>query len=300
MIPPILEIDRREHAVKGGALSAVHFGPTEEPIQLVMLHANGFNGRSYRVILENLPVHSVSLDLRGHGFSTLSYTPEKLRTFYQFRDDVLDFIDRYVEGEVVIAGHSLGASVGALCAPALQGQLKGFVGFDSPIMPFWMRPFFHIPGWVEMMKKHLAIAAKAGRRRSEFETIEQAFERYHNRGIFKNFSDNVLLDYVLGGLKKKDEGYVLACDPKWEQAIYPAHGHNLFKAARSLPKENTQIIFAMINAPNTFLSRERMKAVVGKGNVQRHEGFDHMFPLNQPDFAKAALLKAVKTAGLGV
>lgn len=300
MSPANLKIDRREHAVKGGALSAVHFGPTQEPIKLIMLHANGFNARSYRVILENLPVHSVSLDLRGHGFSTLPYNTEKLRTFYQFRDDVLDFIDRHVDGDVVIAGHSLGASVGALCAPALKGKLKGFVGFDSPIMPFWMRPFFHIPGWVEMMKKHLAIAAKAGRRRSEFDSIKQAYERYHKRGIFKKFSDEVLMDYVLGGLRQDGQGWCLACDPKWEQAIYPAHGHNLFKAARSLPKDNTQIIFATIDAPNTLLSRERMKAIVGKNNVQRQDGFDHMFPLNNPKFAEAALRQAVKTARLSV
>lgn len=300
MMPSIPDIDRRNHVVTGGTLSAVHFGPTEEPIRLIMLHANGFNARSYRVILENLPVHAVSLDLRGHGFSTLSYNPEKLRTFYQFRDDVLEFIARYVPGEVVMAGHSLGASVGALCAPALDGQLKGFVGFDSPIMPIWMRPFFHIPGWVEMMQKRLAIAAKAGRRRSEFESIEQAYERYHKRGIFRKFSDEVLLDYVLGGLKKDGDGWRLACDPKWEQAIYPAHGHNLFKAARSLPKDNTQILFATVQAPNTFLSRERMKAIVGKDNVHRQAGFDHMFPLNKPEFAEKALMKAIKSARLGV
>jgi pimeloyl-ACP methyl ester carboxylesterase len=300
MMPPYSDVDRREHAVKDGVLSGVHFGPTENPIRLLMLHANGFNARSYRVILENLPIHSVSLDLRGHGFSTLPYNPEKLRTFYQFRDDVLDFIDRYVEGELVIAGHSLGASVGALCAPALKGKLKGFVGFDSPIMPFWMRPFFHIPGWVEMMQNRLAIASKAGRRRSEFDSIEQAYERYHKRGIFKTFSDDVLMDYVLGGLKPDGDGWRLACDPKWEQAIYPAHGHNLFKAARDLPKDNTQIIFATINAPNTFLSRERIKAVVGKKNVHRQAGFDHMFPLNKPDFAEAALSKAIKAADLGL
>ena len=212
----------------------------------------------------------------------------------------MDFVDRYVDGDIVIAGHSLGASVGILCAPALKGKLKGFVGFDSPIMPFWMRPFFHIPGWVEMMKKHLAIAAKAERRRSEFGSIEQAYERYHKRGIFKKFSDEVLMDYVLGGLKPDGEGWRLACDPKWEQAIYPAHGHNLFKAAQSLPKENTQIIFATINAPNTLLSRERMKAIVGKKNVQRQAGFDHMFPLNEPTFAQAALIRAIERARLGV
>jgi len=61
--------ERRTYALRDGTLSALHFGPTSEPVQLVFLHANGFNARSYTQILSKLGVHVVAFDMRGHGHS---------------------------------------------------------------------------------------------------------------------------------------------------------------------------------------------------------------------------------------
>ena len=288
--------ERRAYTLKDGSISACHFGDREKPVRLILLHANGFNAQSYRAVLEKLNVHSVALDLRGHGFSTLPYDPKTIRNFHQFRDDVVEFVDRYVEGDFVLSGHSLGACAAMLCGPQLIGRIKGYVGFDPPIMPQWMRPFYFIPGWTEMLQKRLPIAAAAGRRRAEFESLQAAFERYRGRGVFKNFSDEVLRDYLEGGLKADGDKMKLACDPKWEQAIFPAHHHNLFKAAKSLPRENCKVYFATIGAPNTPLSRERMRGVIGKKNVVRQQGFEHMFPLNKPNFAAEVLQGAIKRA----
>ena len=62
---------RKFYDLRDGCISAVHFGDVSAPIRLVMLNANGFNGYSYKTILEPLGVHCVALDLRGHGLSEL-------------------------------------------------------------------------------------------------------------------------------------------------------------------------------------------------------------------------------------
>ena len=62
---------RKFYDLRDGRISAVHFGDVSAPIRLVMLNANGFNGYSYKTILEPLGVHCVALDLRGHGMSEL-------------------------------------------------------------------------------------------------------------------------------------------------------------------------------------------------------------------------------------
>lgn len=288
--------NRRDYALKEGSISACHFGDLDKPVRLILLHANGFNAQSYRTVLEKLNIHSLALDLRGHGFSTLPYDPEDIRSFHQFRDDVTEFVERYIDSDFIMTGHSLGACVGMLCGPQLIGQVKGYVGFDPPIMPQWMRPFFYIPGWIPMMQNHLPIAAAAGRRRSVFDDLEQAFERYKGRGVFKRFSDEALRDYLEGGLRPNGNKMKLACDPKWEQAIFPAHHHDVFKAAKSLPNDNSKVYFATIGAPNTPLSRARMRAVIGKRNVRCEEGFNHMFPLNEPNFAAKVLQEAIDRA----
>lgn len=293
-------LDCRDYPLADGSLSALHFGNVSEPVRLLFLHANGFNAQTYRAVLEPLPIHSVALDLRGHGATTLPYDPQSLKNWYPLRDDIVAFINQNIKGQFVIGGHSLGAVVGILSAPYLKDRLKGYVGFDPVTMPLWMRPFNYIPGWNNLLKDRLPIAAGAGRRRSKFESLEQAFSRYQGRGVFKSFPDPVLRDYLEGGLKPSDGGVELACDPKWEQAIYAAQGHNLFKAARALPKENARIIYAGKGAPHTPTSRERMRGILGKANVERHMDFHHMFPLNTPEFATKALMEVVKKAGLSV
>lgn len=291
--------ERHDYALHDGSISACHFGDLDKPVRLLFLHANGFNAQTYRIVLDKLNVHSLAIDLRGHGFSTLPYDPKSIRSFHQFRDDVNELVERYIDSDFIMAGHSLGACVGILSCPQLVGQVKGYVGFDPPIMPQWMRPFFYIPGWVEFLQNRLPIAAAAGRRRAVFDNLQAAFERYQGRGVFKKFSDEALRDYLEGGLKADGDKMKLTCDPKWEQAIFPAHHHNLFKAAKSLPKDNRKIYFATTGAPNTPLSRERMRGIIGKRNVIRQEGFNHMFPLNEPDFARQVLQESIDRAKFG-
>ncbi len=291
---------RKSYDLEQGTISALHFGDVDAPVRLLFLHANGFNAQTYRAVLAPLGVHCVALDLLGHGQTALPYNPDSLKNWYGLRDDVVAFVKAEMPDEFVLGGHSLGACVGILCAPYLKGQLKGYVGFDPVTMPIWMRPFNYIPGWTSMMRDRLPIAAGAGRRRSTFENLEHAFTRYQGRGAFKNFPDQVLRDYLEGGLKLTNEGVELACDPKWEQAIYAAQGHNLFKAARDLPKDNSRIIYAGKGAPHTPTSRERMRGILGKSNVERHMNFHHMFPLNNPDFATEALRLAIAHSNLSV
>lgn len=286
---------REDHPMSDGTISAYHFGDVNAPIRLIMLHATGFNGRVYRTVLEGLGCHCVALDLRGHGFTALPADPSKLPNYYIFRDDVLEFTSRYVTENIVLAGHSMGASVGLLCAPHLKGRLKGYVGFDSPLLPPWMLPLTLIPGFTERLKTNLPIAAAAGRRRSVFDSYEDVFKRYRHKTIFEGFMDDVLQDYIKGGFKEQDGKLHLTCDPKWEQAVFAAQRHNLYKAARNLPRNNTQLIFASHQAPSSPLARERMRGVLGRKNVQRRKGLNHMFPLNRPDVAQAALLQALQS-----
>lgn len=287
---------RENYDIKGGTLSALHFGDETQPVKLVMLHANGLNAQSYRGLLEPLGVHALSLDLRGHGMTQLPINPKGLRNFYGFRDDVVEFVQNYIEGPVILSGHSLGAVVSMLSAPILKDKMAGYVGFDLPLLSSVLRVVFKMPGGLDLLKSKLPIAVAAGRRRSEFDSLEQAFGRYKDRGIFKGFPDATLWDYVEGGFIPSQNGYKLACNPKWEQSIFPSHDHDLFGAAKQLPLKNTKVVFATSDAPSTAFTRARMRGVIGKENVERLADTNHMFPLNQPDIARPFLLDAIKRA----
>ena len=294
-MPSYPEPERKFYDLCDGRISAVHFGDMSAPVRLIMLNANGFNGYSYKTILEPLGVHAIALDLRGHGMSELPTNVAALKNWYIFRDDIIEFFNRYIEGPVVLAGHSYGAVTGILALPQIKEKVSGYVGFDPVLVPALARIVNRMPGGRSFMKKRLPIARNAGRRRSKFESLEAAFERYKNRGAFRGFTDEAFRDYLKGGLIPDGKGVRLACDPLWEQAIFVAQGHNVFKAISHLPRENSHITFAGKHGAVSFKSgRKAIANVIGAKNVVFDKDRAHMFPMHDPDYAIGRLQRGLE------
>jgi pimeloyl-ACP methyl ester carboxylesterase len=285
---------RKLYDLRDGHISAVHFGDMSAPPRLVMLNANGFNGFSYKTILEPLGVHTIALDMRGHGMSELPTDVAALKNWHIFRDDVVEFFGRYIKGPVVLAGHSYGAVTAMLSMPQIKDKVSGYVGFDPVLIPGVFRAINRLPGGRAYMKARLPIARNAGRRRSKFESLETAFERYKNRGAFRGFTDEALRDYLTGGLIADGEGMKLACDPLWEQAIFVAQGHNVFKAIPHLPRNNSHVTFAGKYGAVSFKSgRNAIAKIIGAENVVFDKNRAHMFPMHDPDYAIGRLREAL-------
>ena len=87
---------RKFYDLRDGLISVVHFGDMSSAPRIVMLNANGFNGYSYKTILEPLGVHAIALDLRGHGMSELPTDINALKNWHIFRDDITEFFQRYI------------------------------------------------------------------------------------------------------------------------------------------------------------------------------------------------------------
>ena len=292
---------RKTYTLRDGELSALHFGNTSKPVRLVLLHANGFNAQSYRSILEPLGVHAVAFDMRGHGQSRTLPQPMNMSNWHIFRDDCVEFFDRHIpnltDGPIVLAGHSFGAVSGILAAPFLKGRISGYAGFDPVSVPMIFRLTSNLPGGRAYMKKRVPIARNAGRRKSEFESPEAAFARWQGRGAFKDMPDDILRDYIQGGIIKREDGlWELACDPKWEQAIFVAQWHNLFKAARDLP-DNSKIIYAGGRQPvSTQSTRRAVQKAQPNIDVQFDSELGHLFPFIQTDYTVQVLRDMLNAA----
>lgn len=275
-----------------GRLSAIHYGDVSGPVRLVFANANGFNGLSYRQILEPLDVHSVALDLRGHGMSELPTDVARLKNWHIFRDDIAHFVEQYTDAPIVLAGHSFGGVSGILAAPRLKGRLSGYVGLDPVTIPWAARQWSKLPGGRAFMKRNLPIARNAGRRRYIFDSAEAAFTRYKGRGAFKGMGDQILKDYLEGGLKPHPDGVQLACHPSWEQAIFVAQGHNLFKAAPSLPA-NSHILYGGKSAVSTPRTRRAVQRALNGVRVEYQGHLHHLFPFHEPSLATALLQRVL-------
>ncbi len=288
---------RKSYPMPGGTMSALHFNADKGPVRLVFAHANGFNALTYRAVLEPLDVHTVAIDLRGHGMTDLPTDAASLKSFQIFADDIATFIGRYVHGKVVLSGHSFGAVSAILASGQLKDKLSGYAGFDPVTLPWMSQKWPYMPGGQTLMKKYFPIAKNAGNRRSVFDSLQAAFERYKGRGGFKHVSDEILQDYLTGGLKPHDDGVQLTCHPLWEQAVFVAQGHDIYKAAGNLP-ENSRIVYAggkaAVSTPRT---RAKIGRVIGKNKVLLEKDFSHLFPIQKPAFVTDCLDLAVKRSG---
>ena len=298
-------MERRTYQLRDGTLSTLHFGNVSAPVQLVFLHANGFNAQAYRAVIEPLchdpKFHAIVFDMRGHGESRDMPQPFNIPNWHIFRDDCVEFFDRHLpdltDHPVVLGGHSFGAVSAVLAAPQLKGRISGYVGLDPVSVPLLFRLTSALPGGRPYMRKRVPIARNAGRRKSVFDSPEAAFERWQGRGAFCGMDDAVLRDYISGGLIERPDGsWELACDPKWEQTIFVAQWHNLFKAARDLP-DNSTFIYAGGRVPvSTPGTRRAVQRAQPKINVRYDDELGHLFPFVQTELATQALRDAIAAA----
>src|SRR5258708_1771408 len=122
---------------RGGAMAALDLGPRDRPVDIVFSHAHGFNGRTYRTILQPLAggLRILALDLRGHGASPLPATIEGRQGWLEFRDDLVALIAAACAAPVVLAGHSMGGASSLLAAAAGPGPLRALAPFHPVVLP---------------------------------------------------------------------------------------------------------------------------------------------------------------------
>src|SRR5579859_1179188 len=188
----LVDTEPRERTIplpsRGGAMAALDFGPADRPVDIVFSHANGFNGRTYRTILQPLAsdVRILALDLRGHGASTLPTVIKGRQGWLEFRDDLLALLAAACEAPVVLSGHSMGATSSLLAAAAEPERVRALGLFDPVI---FSREAQRSAAGLES-----PLLAGALRRRSTFPNNQAAFDAYQGRGAFKTWSDEQLTE----------------------------------------------------------------------------------------------------------
>ena len=198
-----------------GSISGLDLGDPRRPVDLIFVHANGFNAATYRFLLEPLAgdARILAPDLRGHGRSRLPADPVWRRNWHDFRDDLIALIDAVDGPPVVLAGHSMGAVVALLAAERRQHRVRSVVMFDPVILP---RPASLMMSWplAGRMARRYPLVAGALRRRARFDSRNAAIEAYRGRGAFRDWPEQALADYVAEGFRDVEDGVELVCAPE--------------------------------------------------------------------------------------
>lgn len=272
-----------------GEMAVLDFGDARRPVDLVFVHANGFNASTYRSLLQPL---SSSLriwapDLRGHGQTRLPTRIQGRRGWRDHRDDLIALLAALDGPPVVLAGHSMGGTSSLLAAAERPERVSRLVLLDPVV---WTRPavfLFNLP-FAGLMSDRIPIVKGALRRRNRFDSRLQALDAYRGRGAFRGWPDMMLADYLAEGLVEDGEGLRLACAPEWEASNYAAQAHDPWRALRRLDRP-VRILKADSGSTCAVPARPRGLRHV---TVEAVPGATHFLPMLRPEVVRDALFDA--------
>jgi pimeloyl-ACP methyl ester carboxylesterase len=279
--------------IRDGEMAGIAFGDPVRPIEVLFLHATGFNAITYQSLLEPLggPAHCAAVDLRGHGRTKLPAKPAQMRSWNKFRDDVIQLLEQTSPGGCVLGGHSMGATVALLVAARRPDLVKALALADPVLLKRQHYRFVNLPLLGELAGKN-ALSKQALKRRRSFESPGEAAESLRGRGAFKTWRAPFLDDFVIDGVLRQDDGqYGLACAPEWESAVYTAHRIRPWAAIRKLRKKRIPIIVLQADRESTAQpdTDARIHAVRPDAAVTRVPGTSHFIPMERPYVVRDAL-----------
>jgi pimeloyl-ACP methyl ester carboxylesterase len=269
-------------------MAMLEFGDPASPVDLVFLHANGFNALTYRMMLEPLAVGAriLALDMRGHGRSTLATPTDGRRSWLDLRNDLLAFLQALDLADVVLAGHSMGGAVSIFAAADVPRRVRRLVLLD-PVMP---PPGHRFAG----ANVPTQLVAGALRRRAVFPSREAAVEIYRGRSTFKAWSPEMLVDYVADGFLDLPTGEVtLACRPQWESSNFAAQDQDVWDA---VPRTLCPITILRAEIESTCRIDGGIEALTADGRIwiETIAGAGHFLPMQRPEICREALAAALE------
>ncbi|MDZ4761303.1 MAG: alpha/beta hydrolase [Alphaproteobacteria bacterium] len=279
--------------IRDGEIAGIAFGDPVKPIEVLFLHATGFNAITYQSLLEPLggQAHCAALDFRGHGRTKLPARSSGMKSWNRFRDDVIQFLEQTSPGGAVIGGHSMGATVALLVAARRPDLVKGLVLTDPVLLKPQFYRFLHIPLFSALASRN-ALSRQALKRRRAFSSPGEAADNLRGRGAFKTWRAPFLDDFVIDGVLRQDNGgFALACQPEWEAAVFAAHRIRPWTAIRKLRKKRMPIIVLQADRDSTAQgdTDARIHAVRPDAAVTRVPGTTHFIPMERPYVVRDAL-----------
>ena len=271
-------------------LAAIEFGDPSRPIDVVFLHANGFNALTYRSVLAPLAdrLHILGVDQQGHGLSAQRTLIEGRTNWSDLRDDVVALLASLPGGPFVLAGHSLGGVASLLGAAARPERVRALALFDPVILSRQLIADIAAGVGPPMSESPMVLGAR--RRRAVFPSRQAVLDSYRGRGPFKTWTEACLVDYVRDGFRDRPDGQVeLACAPEWEASNFAAHGLDPWPEMAKITAE-VVVLRAEIGSTCQLTDRTPFADSNRRVRIETVPGTTHFLPIERPDLVRETLL----------
>ena len=254
-------------------------------VPVVFCHATGFHGRCWDEVIRRIDSSAIALDMRSHGQSQQVPPPMRWR---DFGEDVAAIGEKLGWNGAIGVGHSMGGHAMALAAALRPGTFRALLLLD----PVIMSPEAYQGRWVQ---EHFA-----RKRRNQWSSPDEMFERFRDRAPFSKWNPQVLRDYCDHALI----GGALACSPETEGSIY----ENC-----TLPESNIHTGLDRIDIPvvivrsaiefvpgatamDASMTDPRLAGILKQGRDEHWRDVSHFIPMEAPKRVAAAI-QAISSQG---
>lgn len=251
---------------------------------LVFAHATGFHGRIWDEVIRRLPGRrAIAVELRGHGRSAKPAPPYRWR---DFGADVAEIARQLGLRDAVGVGHSMGGHAIAVAA-GLRPKAFARLLLVDPVI-------FEPEYYGQPLRVDAAYIAK---RRNEWASPAEMFERFRGRPPFSQWRPEVLRDYCEFGLLGGDGRFVLACPPATEASIYAACNNAAANPHALIPKIEQPVTVMRSATPwnvekfdlAASPTAPDLAARFRNGRDVPLEGRSHYIPMETPELVAAEL-----------
>ena len=260
----------------------------------VLIHGTGFCAHVWMPLAKALSsrFRVLAIDLRGHGDSDRA---EGRYSWEHVSGDLPAFIDALELDNVLLVGHSRGGGVAAIGGAQRVDRVSRAVLIE-PTLPFGPRPAAR-PG---AGNPGNSLAEGARRRRGVWDSREQMFQSYRNRGPFKNWREDILRSYVEGGTREIKDGRVeLKCPPEVEAQFFEG------RPSAEMLDAMSQITFPVLlmtggNQSIVPATSPAIQAMERSAASFRHitvPDAGHFLPQEQPEVMEKAIWEFVSDKG---
>lgn len=250
---------------------------------LHIMPANGFPPQTYLPMLRFLREYR-AVCLPPRALWGDEAPPAAYRSWKADADDLLSGIASHGLGDIVLVGHSLGGIVSLLALLKSPERFRALIMLDPVILP---QPMLDMLWQAREEGKagELPLVKGALRRRTVFDSREDALRRFSAKRVFADWDEEALRLYVDHGLQPRAEGqgYELRWSRAWEAHYFSTVYRDIW---RDLPKLNgvAPTLIMRASHSDTFPDAAYVKAQALLPEIDFHEmkGQGHLFPQAAP------------------
>jgi len=257
-------------------------GQPDAPV-LHMALANGFPPQTYSPMLRPFMKDYRVVSLPPRALWGDQTPPTAHQDWGTLADDLLAGFDQYKLENITAIGHSFGAIATLLAVIKEPERFKSLVLLDPTILlPSLLEMI--AGAWAQGVQDQIPLVQGAMRRRTDFESVDDAFERFRGKRLFSGWSDEVLRLYVEHGTQPKGDGVELSWSAAWEAYYFSTVHQTIWD---DLPNLNGLVPTLIIRGgtSDTFVteSRDKVQSLVPSATYAEVDEHGHLFPQSAPE-----------------